>query len=384
MQQTIVAVFDSRAAAQQAQAELLTEGFSQDSIRLSEGSTDTTGTTGSTAGTTVSSTDSGNGGGIMGFFKDLFGSDEDSHAHLYSGAVTRGHCVLTVTASSDTQSDRASAILDKYDPLDIDEHASEWGGSTWAQQDTSRNAMGSQAQSQQYAQTQPASTSQGSYSGAQQGTQQGLADNQTRAIPVVQEEIQVGKREVQRGGVRVYSRVVETPVQESIGLREEHVNIERRPVDRAIDPSQANFVEGSFEVRETAEEPMVQKTARVVEEVVVGKEVTQRQQQVSDTVRRTEVQIDKLAGDQTQLSDADDMYYRTHWNNNYSTTGSTYDDYAPAYQFGTSMASNEHYRGRNWDEVEPNLRSNWELNHSGSTWENMKAAVRHGWDRMTS
>lgn len=377
MQQTIVAVFDSRAAAQQAQTELLSEGFTQDNVRLSEGSVDTAGTT--------STASRGAEGGIIGFFKDLFGSDEDSNARMYSDAVTRGNTVLTVDASSDTQIDRASDIIAKYNPFDIDEHASEWGGGTWAQHDTSRTAMGSQTASQQYAQTQSTSTTQkGSYSGAQQGMSDTLRDNETRAIPVVQEDLRVGKREVQRGGVRVYSRVVEKPVQETVNLREEHVNIERRPVDKPIDPNAASFQERSFEVRETAEEPVVEKSARVVEEVVVGKEVTQRQEQVSDSVRHTEVQVDKLTGDQSHLSDADDRAYRTHWNNNYSTSGSTYEDYAPAYQFGTTMARNEHYRGRSWDDVEPNLRSSWEMSNSGSPWEKFKAAVRHGWDRVTS
>jgi stress response protein YsnF len=53
-----------------------------------------------------------------------------------------------------------------------------------------------------------------------------------KAFPVVREELAVGKREVSTGGVRVYSRVTETAVSESVNLREEHATIERRAVDR--------------------------------------------------------------------------------------------------------------------------------------------------------
>ncbi|WP_408476697.1 DUF2382 domain-containing protein [Paraburkholderia strydomiana] len=86
----------------------------------------------------------------------------------------------------------------------------------------------------------------------------------------MQESLEVGKRQVQTGGVRVYSRLTETPVSETVNVHEEHASIERRAVDR---PATAADLEEEFvEIRETAEQPVVAKTARVVEEVVVGKE----------------------------------------------------------------------------------------------------------------
>eukprot|EP01034_Spumella_vulgaris_P031423 gene31424-38810_t len=185
---------------------------------------------------------------------------------------------------------------------------------------------------------------------------------------------------VQRGGVRIYQRVVETPVTESVNLREEHVVVERRPVDQPADPADlAAFQETSFELRESAEEAVVQKTARVVEEVVVGKEVTQHTDQVSDTVRSTEVDVEQLA-----TADLDDDDYRSHWTSNYSAAGGSYDDYAPAYRYGSSMAGADSYRGRSWDEAEPELRRSWETQYPQSAWDKFKAAVRHGWERLTS
>ena len=115
------------------------------------------------------------------------------------------------------------------------------------------------------------------------------------AIPIVEEEMTVGKRTVDAGGVRVYRRIVEIPVEESISLREEHVSVDRHAVDRAVTDAdlltQGNRV---IELTETAEEAVVGKSARVVEEVRVGKESAARVEHIQDTVRRTEVEIEEI------------------------------------------------------------------------------------------
>ncbi len=115
------------------------------------------------------------------------------------------------------------------------------------------------------------------------------------AIPIVEEELQVGKRTVDRGGVRLYRRVVEIPVEESVTLHEEHVNVERRPVDRAVSQSDlAAQGERTIELKETAEEAVVGKTARVTEEVLLNKESFERTDQIHDTVRKTEVEVEQI------------------------------------------------------------------------------------------
>ena len=116
----------------------------------------------------------------------------------------------------------------------------------------------------------------------------------------MEENIALGKREVASGGVRVFSHVTERPVTESINLKEEHVTVERHAVNRPVDGSAFNTVrEGVIEVTETSEVPVISKEARIIEEVVVGKEHTERTETVHDTVRRTDVEVEQIAGQTT-------------------------------------------------------------------------------------
>lgn len=117
------------------------------------------------------------------------------------------------------------------------------------------------------------------------------------SIPIIEENLVVGKRTVEKGGVNVRTTMTEKEVSETVNLREENVTVERHKVDRAVNSADA-FKEGSFDVTTQAEVPVVSKEARVVEEVVVGKELTEREETVRDTVKRTDVEIDEInAGD---------------------------------------------------------------------------------------
>lgn len=114
-------------------------------------------------------------------------------------------------------------------------------------------------------------------------------------IPVIEEQLVVGKRRVERGGVRVFSRMVETPVEEQVVLHEEHAKVERQAVNRPMSEAELSSLQNqSIEVREMAEETVVGKTSRVVEEVRIGKEATEHKKQIKDTVRRTQVEVDEI------------------------------------------------------------------------------------------
>jgi uncharacterized protein (TIGR02271 family) len=203
-------------------------------------------------------------GGLRGFFASLFGSDEESPGH-YSEAVRRGSVVLTVEVANDDEIARATPILEQAGAIDVDERIERWRAAGYTGYDEQAKPL----------------------------TGEEIArDRET--LQVIQEELKVGKRAVQRGAVRVHRRITETPVQEQVTLNEERAVVERRPVDRpATSADLAAFKEGEMEIRETSEEPVVSKTARVVEEVEVGKEATQRTETVNDTVRRTDVDVER-------------------------------------------------------------------------------------------
>jgi uncharacterized protein (TIGR02271 family) len=112
----------------------------------------------------------------------------------------------------------------------------------------------------------------------------------------IEEQLSVGKRKVASGGVRVTTGVSERPVQKTVSLREERVEVERRPADRELRPEEAEaaFAEKTIEMLGTSEEASVRKEARVVGEVSLGKRVEERKETVKDSVRRSEVEVEEI------------------------------------------------------------------------------------------
>lgn len=117
-------------------------------------------------------------------------------------------------------------------------------------------------------------------------------------VDVVEENIEVGKRKVDTGGARISSRIVERPVEERVKLKEEHVQVKRDKVDRPADSADLeNFKNRTVEEHETSEVPVVNKEARVVEEVSLEKDVDTREEVVRENVRKTKVDVDNLEGE---------------------------------------------------------------------------------------
>lgn len=206
-------------------------------------------------------------------------------------------------------------------------------------------------------------------------------------IPVVEESLQVGKREVERGGVRVESKLVERPINKQVSLREEHVKVERHAVDRPASPGDMTaFREGTFELRERAEEAVVAKTARVVEEVVIGKTVEQKTQTIHETLRHTEISVDRFGGalqtKQFRPFETYDSDFRQDYETNYARLGGAYDRYSPLYRYGYNLATAKQFSGKDWSTIETEAQGAWEEQNPG-TWQQVKNAVRHGWNRVT-
>ena len=77
--------------------------------------------------------------------------------------------------------------------------------------------------------------------------------------------------------------------------------------------------------------------------------------------------------------------FRADYDSKYSATGEPYEDYQGAYRYGATLGNDDRYRSRAWDDqMEYETRRDWESRHpEGDTWERFKAAIRHGWERVT-
>jgi uncharacterized protein (TIGR02271 family) len=174
-------------------------------------------------------------------------------------------------------------VLSRFTPLDIDDHATKWRQAGWSGVHSGK-AMWDVQRQRAATTARPTGTTGAARTGT--GTQE-------QVIPVYEEALKVGKRVVEQGHVRVRVYTVEHPVQEGVTLREERVAVERRPVDRPVGaPHGDTFQDRTIDVTTHREEPVLEKEARVKEEIVVRKDADQRTETVRDTARRTEVEVE--------------------------------------------------------------------------------------------
>jgi len=76
----------------------------------------------------------------------------------------------------------------------------------------------------------------------------------------------------------------------------------------------------------------------------------------------------------------DDYWRRNYASRPYVTPGATYDTYRMAYRFG--WESCRRYRGRPFDDVEGELRREWERTDREMSWESARGAARDSWQRV--
>jgi len=284
-QRTLTAFFDSSADAQSAVQRLAAAGIPRSAIDIRSGASTAAGgpTTGATTGRDTEP-------GFWEIMKDIF-MPEDDRAAYAEGLRRGGHVVVVRTDAQHYE--QALDILDDEGTIDLDQRAESWRKEGWqGSGHTSSLGTGGATTSALGAAGSMGQTGHRAAATGTTGTGSSLTAGREEVIPISEEHLRVGKREVSHGRVRVRSYVVETPVSEQVGLREEHVSVERRPVDRAATGTENLFKERVIEAEERAEEAVVAKEARVKEELVIRKEADQRTQTISDTVRRTEVEVE--------------------------------------------------------------------------------------------
>ena len=191
----------------------------------------------------------------------LFGGEPDHDTAVYSQSVQSGSTVVTVKAP-DQYVASVMSILERHNPIDIDERASTYGL------------------------TQP----QRPYGAT--ATRSTIAGDET--LQLSEEQLVVGKRVVNRGTTRIRRFVTEVPVEEQVNLHDEAVKIERHAVTGDRPTTGAAFTNQTIEMTRTGEEAVVGKTAHVREEVSLRKEAADHVETVKDTVRREDVAIEQV------------------------------------------------------------------------------------------
>jgi uncharacterized protein (TIGR02271 family) len=200
-------------------------------------------------------------------------------------------------------------------------------------------------------------------------------------LEVIEEELQVGKETVERGRMRIYNVVTEREVKHDVGLRDETIRVNRRPVNRSVTIDPDLFRERSFEMVERDEIARVGKTARVIEEVSLGKEVAEKVETIKETLRRQDVQIEEIPAARSLREYESD--FRNFYTKNLANNGVPYDKLTPAFHYGYHLATTEPFRSSPWKAVEADSRRIWEEKNPG-TWDQNMAVIKYAWEKVRS
>lgn len=209
-------------------------------------------------------------------------------------------------------------------------------------------------------------------------TTERLGDQREIRVPVVEERLNVEKRQGELGSVDVRKTVETERVDVPVELRHEEVTVDRVDVkDRPVaagDMADA-FQEGTIRVPVRGEEAVTHKEAVVTGEVVIDRDVRTERQTVSDTIRKERVDLDENYR-------RDRAAFEQHFNQRRGSLGAadtrTFADAEPNYRRGYEAGYDERYAGRDFSAIEPELRRS---HGSGRTWEDVREEINQGFNR---
>jgi len=190
------------------------------------------------------------------FWRTLFGRD----VQLYQGAVfqkslSTGGAILTVRIHNDAEAARAEDVLSQFTSVDLE-------------------ARGAGLIAEHKA----------------------LGDIKDEVLRLAEEQLEVGKRMIEAGKTRIRRFVTERQVQAQVSLRDQHAEVIRKVIETPtmLDDVEWDWNDSTIEMIETREEAVVSKRTRVAEEVMLRKGETERVETVTDTVRKQQVEIERL------------------------------------------------------------------------------------------
>jgi stress response protein YsnF len=265
--ETIVAVFDTPEHARAAVEALKTGGFHEDDISIFDSSRLSGG-----AGTAAT------GLKEAGLWHRLFGSDIYKHeATVYGQTLEEGGTVLSMRVL-DSEVAHATGILDLHRPIDVHDRAATSGVAAPAYVETAAKTIAAAPLS--VAQTVAVTPK--------------VAETHSDVLRLAEEQLQVGKEMMETGRTRVRRFTTEREVAEDVTLHEEHAEVLRRAIGDTANLTSIDWADSEIEMVETAEHALVNKTARVVEEIGLKKVGTDHIETVHEKLRRQQAEVVQL------------------------------------------------------------------------------------------
>jgi len=311
---------------------------------------------------------------------------ENEVISLYQDRLNEGNTIVAV--ESGTRGDDALGIMlqNGAEYINLNTKGTAQQGAT--QQQQSRFYQGQGYDANYYRKL---GTTQRQYGYYDQNLGRARNPNEIR-VQLREESLTPTKQAVQTGEVGVRKTIREEQHEVPVNLVHEEVIVERRAVDRPADPSElGDMREETMTVPVYEERADLQKQARVYEEVTLRKQPVQEQRTVTGTTRREEMDLDQsgdvaLRGNpavRTGESWTEAMpTYRAKWQQTHR--GARGDEVEPAYRYAYEMQSNPNYQGRNFDEIEKDLSTQWKGYGQPTAWDKVSANVREAWNDLTS
>jgi uncharacterized protein (TIGR02271 family) len=216
-----------------------------------------------------------------GLWNTLFGGDLHEHeANVYGQTVADGGVVLTLR-TIDSEVAHAQGILNIHQPVDVHDRAVTAGIAPAAHVEAVERRLEAVALA-------PVQTV---------AVAPALAKVQPEVLRLAEEQLQVGKEAVEAGRTRVRRFVTETEVAKDITLHEEHAEVFRRAVADPKFVGDIDWADSEIEVIETAEHALVNKTARIVEEIGLKKVGTDHVETIHEKLRRQQAEVYTVGAD---------------------------------------------------------------------------------------
>lgn len=290
-----------------------------------------------------------------------------SDARQFAEAVRRGGNLVITELDDDSKADEVARYLDQQESVDLSSRREKWRKTGYSGFNPNADLYSREEVEKEKSRI--------------------LGSGEEARMTSAREDVRVGKRDVDTGGLRVHKRVVEKPVDTEVHLRSEKAEIHREKVNKSLGRNSSHgdddvFRDETIEVREHSEEPVVQKETRIEEEIRIGTSVEEHTETIHETARETVIDIERLTADVGDKHDFANFEedFREHHKSQYTTTGADYSSYEPAYRFGHAFGVSDRYEGREYNDIESDMQRSYEREHGEGTFSKYRDAARHGFE----